>query len=671
MKAPLCLAMMLACANAPASETRCPASDAGSALTVVRGSGDTLALATSFDRSSASGDMRLFAGAIAAASFDVTPAWDASDILTGHPDARPPLAGRPSPAQRQIFTLAHQAGRSTTVPFQWDALPGALRALLERPDGLGQARTAYLRGDRTGEIGHDGGRFRRRTSVLGDIVHSTPLLVGLPSVAVSGPGYDTFLARYAARRKAIYVGANDGMLHAFDRSDGVELFAYVPNALIGSLSALSSPGYAAHALVDGAPAAAEVCVNEQWRTVLASGMGMGARGLFALDVSDPGAFGAGLGALWEFTAADDAAIGNIDTPPRLVKLKTGGTAAAPVFRYFAAASSGASLFLMALDKAPSQAWRAGVNYYKLSTPTAGGQGALGAATFALAPDGSARYAYAGDASGNLWRFDLSAGPPWTNAIGIGRGRHPLFVARDGARQRQVIVAAPAVALAPGGGYMVLFGTGARLDPVVPATPPWSAQSFYAVRDGLASSAAQALERADLAPRVLASSGAAYAISGADIDVGAAGDKPGWYFDFPLALQDGERSASATLLAGTLVITSATPAVDSCSAVSSRNYIVDALSGLAFGGDGRVRSGAVSGQAAGGAAAGGAALLPTATGVGARSGAGSVQATRTYALISAGSDGLAHASQDIKVTLPAKRISWREVANWQELHDAAR
>jgi type IV pilus assembly protein PilY1 len=87
----------------------------------------------------------------------------------------------------------------------------AQQALLSLEDDLGEQRVAYLRGDRSLE----GMPFRRRSSILGDAVHSTPVYVDTPD-----------------HRAAIYLGANDGMLHAFDAVSGIELFAYVPDALM-------------------------------------------------------------------------------------------------------------------------------------------------------------------------------------------------------------------------------------------------------------------------------------------------------------------------------------------------------------------------------------------------------------------------------------------------------
>ncbi|MES2300061.1 MAG: PilC/PilY family type IV pilus protein [Pseudomonadota bacterium] len=682
-----CLAICLPpCAGA---DIACRPGESGSTTTLLGEGGASVAVLSSFDRANGSGALRLVPAtdnARGAFNFAATTAWDAGAILTGRPDAHPPVLPRPAAAQRKIFTLAYRSG--ATVPFKWESLPPELRASLDRApepaaanDGLGAARTAFLRGERANERGSFSGSgiFRHRVSVLGDIVHSKPILVAAPSPALHGTNYSTFLARYANRPAAIYVGANDGMLHAFDLRDGSELFAYIPSAVFAALNLLSAPNYAAPSYVDGSPAAAEALLDGQWRTVLVSGMGQGARGVFAIDITDPGAFDGGRGALWEFGERDDSAIGPIDTPPRIVKLRT----AADAFGYFAAVTSGPVLFLLALDKAPAQAWRLGRNYFKLTIPASGGQAALGAPSFAVSADGLARDGYAGDAAGRLWRFDLSGGAPWTNAAGIGRSRSPLFVAHDGNGRPQTITQAPLIAIGPGGGYLLLFGAGGAANTGglgVPAgaadsaaAAPQAAASFYAVRDADAAALALPLARADLAQRALTNAGAnggAPVISGADLDYGAAAHKQGWYFDFPQTGPDLERSVGATLLSGTLVIDSEVPAREACGAALARTYVLDALSGLARGADARPHSGAAAGWREPGAALAGTPLVLTRTTAAVRSSAGDVRVVRSYAIATAGSDGMPRLGGAFEVSVPAGRLGWRELVNWQELHDAA-
>ena len=60
------------------------------------------------------------------------------------------------------------------------------------------------------------------------------------------PGYDAFKTLYKNRATVVYVGANDGILHAFNGAmsgagAGTEIFGYIPNALFAGPSSPSAP----------------------------------------------------------------------------------------------------------------------------------------------------------------------------------------------------------------------------------------------------------------------------------------------------------------------------------------------------------------------------------------------------------------------------------------------
>ena len=56
--------------------------------------------------------------------------------------------------------------------------------------------------------------------ISGDIVNSTPAIVGAPASGYDSlygdDSYAAFRNKYAKRRNMVYVGANDGLLHAFN-----------------------------------------------------------------------------------------------------------------------------------------------------------------------------------------------------------------------------------------------------------------------------------------------------------------------------------------------------------------------------------------------------------------------------------------------------------------------
>ena len=81
---------------------------------------------------------------------------------------------------------------------------------------------------------------------MGDIYHSEMVVVGAPSAETAFVSQNqeayfrsikvTMLGRLQnLQEETIYVGANDGMLHAIDTSDGTERWAFVPPLLAPSL----------------------------------------------------------------------------------------------------------------------------------------------------------------------------------------------------------------------------------------------------------------------------------------------------------------------------------------------------------------------------------------------------------------------------------------------------
>lgn len=163
----------------------------------------------------------------------------------------------------------------------------------------------YIRGldvagmrNRTIDPGDGGGS---RTLRMGDIVNSAPIVVGAPKesydTAFSDATYATFKAQYANRAQVVYVGGNDGMLHAFNAGSfnpvakaytgagnalGSELWAYVPYNLLPHLRWLADPQYQHMYYVDGTPRvydvntfAADADHPGGWGTILIAGFRLG------------------------------------------------------------------------------------------------------------------------------------------------------------------------------------------------------------------------------------------------------------------------------------------------------------------------------------------------------------------------------------------------------------
>ena len=528
--------------------------------------------------------------------------WDAADILTGLAQK----AAKPAPEARHLYTSTLTANQSSlTIPFLWSYLSLAQKALLNTApvnggtDQLGEKRLNYLRGVRQYELGNTGGIFRTRDRILGAIVHGAPVFVGAPSTGLQASDYQAFYDANKERRSAVYVGASDGMLHAFDALNGEELFAYIPQTLFKNLSSLTLPGGVYRPFVDGAMTFSEARVGNQWKTILVSSMGGGAQGVFALDVTRPDQFEKGLGALWEFTDADDADMGNVVDVPLIAKFKVKVVKGVPSYRYFVVVAGGVNsyrddgagkfnpqapgaLFLLALDKAKSEPWKMGANYFKFLIPISDKSLANGliAPAITLSDDGAVSYIYSGDLQGNLWRFDFNGSAPWSNALGSASAK-PFFNATDAQGHRQAITQKIQVIYAPTGGYLLLFGTGKFMEAADLDVARFKTQSFYGILDtldGKTVTRIQLIER-KLVPAI--SSSSALEISGSEVKYGlpANGDK-GWYFDFLDSNKTGERSISSALLTdGSLFFHTLIPNINPCLAHSGRSYVLNALTGL--------------------------------------------------------------------------------------------
>lgn len=211
------------------------------------------------------------------------------------------------------FVATWDPGSGAGSEFRWANLTATQQADLNKDalgttDGRGSERVDFIRGDRTVT------GFRPRTAgVLGDIVHSSPAYVAGPVRSYTSSSYQTFKSSNSSRTPVVYVGANDGMLHAFDASNGNELFAYVPNVVIDQLSQLTSTTYVHQYYVDGPVTVEDVQVSGVWKTALVGALGAGGKAVYALDITNPVLAGASVAAketdlsnkvLWEYTEAD-------------------------------------------------------------------------------------------------------------------------------------------------------------------------------------------------------------------------------------------------------------------------------------------------------------------------------------------------------------------------------
>ncbi|ATY82581.1 pilus assembly protein [Aeromonas veronii] len=390
-------------------------------------------------------------------------AWDAATLI-------------PEPAVRNIYTLQGGVG----IPFRWDALNTTNRALFNiAGDNLGESRVAYLRGERAGEQ-RNGGVFRNRSDLLGDIINSDPVYVGKRDYGYSSAagltqtereGYQAFLGSTAITRRPpmLYVGANDGMLHGFRVADGIERLAYIPSSLLGELSQLTRPNYSHRYYVDGTPKVGDAYLGSRWKSILLGSTGAGGKAVFAIDVTAPDNFTADK-MLWEFT---DSEMGVALAAPTLVRVKADNKWVALVANGYNSTSQTARLFVLDLAT--------GAIIKEIDTEVGSSSEPNGLSSpLPVDQDGDrvVDYVYAGDLHGNLWKFDLTDknSAQWGSALKTGNKPKPLFQACNGscsAGTRQPITMRPLAIRHPKGGVMVMMGTGSYFtndDKLVPATP---------------------------------------------------------------------------------------------------------------------------------------------------------------------------------------------------------
>ncbi|WP_425358613.1 PilC/PilY family type IV pilus protein [Syntrophotalea carbinolica] len=519
------------------------------------------------------------------------PVWDAAELL-------------PLPINRDIYTLNPDvSGTPQGVPFTWTTtteLHTTQQALLNQNgsgavDGLGKERLNYLRGDQSEEQKY-GGPFRNRDSVLGDIVNSDPWFVGTQNYGygdlpdLEGSTYLSYResAVYQNRPKMLYVGANDGMLHAFDAGNGEEKFAYVPLGVFPNLSALTDPTYEHQMYVDGSPRATDAYIDisgdsiPEWRTVLVGTLGAGGKSVFALDVTEPDSFTED-NILWEYADTD---LGYTIGQAYIVRMANGRWAA--VFgNGYNSTNYTAALYIVDLET--------GALIKKIDTGTGSSAQPNGLATPAPVDYDGDRIVdaiYAGDLHGNMWKFDVSATNinSWVIALKKGSTYMPLFTAKGPSGEIQPITSRPNVGYGPNGNsveVMVYFGTGQyfeKFDNVVGTNPP--VQSFYGIRDSRDNNAQIAeTDRSVLVEQSILVELNAFdydlrVIS--DYDVVYGSDVKGWYMDMvsPINGAEGERVVDSPLLIGDhLVYTSVVPSGNPCEfGGTGWLYEVDPLTG---------------------------------------------------------------------------------------------
>ena len=293
--------------------------------------------------------------------------------------------------------------------------------------------------------------YRNRPTKLGDIVHSSPVL----------------------EEGILYVGANDGMLHAFEFSadsdgkiKGNEIFAYIPSLVFENLKELANPGYRHKYYVDLTPTVGKgkgLLGGEDLKKVLVGGLGKGGQGYFALDISAPESMTAD-DVLWEFPNAagqdDINDVGFSFSKPLVVRTNSLGEAESWIVIFgngYDSANGNAVLYILNP--------RSGDIIKKIVADNPSidsGNGLSSPIAVDVNADEKVDFVYAGDLKGNMWKFDLTGhnAIEWGVAYNDGTYDQPLFKAAGPGGSEQSITSKPEVMWHPDShGLMVLFGTG--------------------------------------------------------------------------------------------------------------------------------------------------------------------------------------------------------------------
>lgn len=529
-----------------------------------------------------------------------------------------------------------------------NGLDCAQKAGLENPTLAGGLDTLSNRIDfLLGDKSHEGSLYRTRSHKLGAVINSSPIYVAFPNAgyrniwpsespeaqADTTADYSHFVTAHATREGTAYVGANDGMLHAFSapaptcdyQSDpgnptctygtgGNERWAFVPRAVYANLGNLTDMDFHYRPTADGQLQSGDVFFAGAWHTILTAGVGLGGRGVYALDITDPTSFDAS-NVLWEFDSdmttgscisnsgncrATDLgytvptpAIGRLANDKWVVLVPNGyfpdcskpdvpthedengaKTACKDIAAQAPVDADGkpySALFVLDAET--------GSLIAELKTPTnISGVTSFGLSSAVLGDyesDQIGDAAFAGDLQGNVWRFDLSDPSPsnWSVSL-IYKGK----ASGSEVQGLQPVTVMPR--LFPdlrSNRFMVVFGTGKYLG-VGDNSTDIPVQSMYGIQEpDYTKASPDAVTRADLTQQTLSEAAGTDDLAGATLrkltdaalDVG----KKGWYVDLDLESAKGERvveTPAAIFATNTAIYRSLVP--------DSNNYCDPSLSG---------------------------------------------------------------------------------------------
>jgi len=495
-------------------------------------------------------------------------------------------------AMQSAFTASAITSGLSQYPFMTD---GSQSTVNQQGIATGAALVNYLRGQRKREgfVANSAKLYRARAHVLGDIVNSQPAYVKAPSQTYQDAGYDAFKTDKAARTPMVYVGANDGMLHAFyapnSASDtnaakaGQEAWAFVPQVVMPNMWSLADINYADRHrfFVDGSPITGDVYTGGRWKTMLVGGLSNGGSGYYALDVTNPDS----PQAMWEFNlsaacasnpigATGDCNLGLTYGRPVITKLRNGTWVVLVTSGYNNVVSGDGRGYLYVLNAGTGEIiQRIATSAGDQTTPS--GLREINTFVNNYFLNNTTERVYGADLLGNIWRFDVN------NVIEpSGYEAKLLATAKDKNGVAQPITTRPQLAEVSGT-TMVLAATGRMLsnDDLTDT----SLQTVYGFQDPLASAEPlyddmrTALNNLELVQTGSGSTATRTVRCASDAE-SACTKSTGWYIDLP---DGGERvNVDMQNVLGTLVFASNVPSNTMCAGggYSWLNY-VDLITGM--------------------------------------------------------------------------------------------
>ncbi len=424
------------------------------------------------------------------------PTWEAGYLLS-----------RRSASSRTIFT----AVEDDVYEFDSDSAGDLYEAMGQDNSSEAADLIAWARGSWV-----EGLRERADDWKLGDIIHSTPVVVGDPSHFTMDEDYQNFMDTWSNREKVVYVGSNDGMLHAFSAETGEEKWAFVPEFALEVFEDIANPFYCHNYTCDLTPAVSDMFINGAWRTVLVGGARDGGSSYFALDITDPNdpEF------LWQMSLPDGY--------PGSSEVEFAVVDGSPIILIGSGLNEDGLATLYEYNLEDGQL----LGTVPLSSIGAGNRNkATGVSVVDRDLDGNADLAYIGDLNGTVHRIDFDGSRS--------SGSWDMSELYSG---NQVITARPVAAFGDANAINVYFGTGAYLetDDILTSDD----NTFYCVIDNQDGSENPVLvDQTDSIE-----------------DVGAA---DGWYINMDY---EGERiTEPAAVVAGSVFYTSYLPSTEMCEA----------------------------------------------------------------------------------------------------------